>query len=85
MDTAEVVWGLVLTGGMGMLGFMVKAKFNDVDRLSTLLNKTREEIARDTVTRAELSSNIDKVCDRMETAFDRLEAKIEKILDKKGG
>jgi predicted DNA-binding protein YlxM (UPF0122 family) len=42
-----------------------------------LLNKTREEIAKEYVTKQEVHADINRVMDRL----DRLEAKIDKLMD----
>ena len=40
-------WNAGLTLVLGIMGYFIKEKFNDLDRISILINKTREEIARD--------------------------------------
>jgi hypothetical protein len=52
-----LVWNMVLTGIVAVLGFVVKEKFAELQRLGILLNKTREEVARDHVTRAEVRAD----------------------------
>ena len=52
-------------------------------RIQILLNKTREEIARDHITRAEVRADLEKIMERFDTGFERLEAKID-ALAKKG-
>ena len=42
-----MVWNIVLTTLVAILGFLMKGKMDDLDRLNVLLNKTREEIARE--------------------------------------
>jgi uncharacterized membrane protein len=76
MPDIAVVWNIVLTGLVGAVLFFVKAKFAEVDILTALVTKTREEIARERVTRTEL----DQFTKRMETAFFRLEDKIDRVL-----
>jgi hypothetical protein len=44
-----------------------------------LLNRTREEIARDHVTRAEVNASFEKLGDRFDKAVERLEAKLDDI------
>jgi len=53
MDSASMMmlWNLLLTVVVGIIGYIVKDKFDELTRLSILLNKTREEVARDNVTR----------------------------------
>lgn len=74
-----MVWNIILTGLVALLGFMAKAKFDELDRLGILLNKTREEIARDHVTRAEMNITVDKLGDRFDKAVERLEHKLDEM------
>ena len=68
-----MVWNIVLTAIVGLLGFVVKEKFAELNRISILLNRTREEVARDHLTRAEFRADMAQLMDR----FDRLERKID--------
>jgi hypothetical protein len=77
-----LIWNIVLSGIVAVLGFMVKGKFDELGRLGILLNKTREEIARDHVTRAEVNQTLDKLADRIDKSIQRLEAKLDDM--KKG-
>ena len=72
-----VVWNMVLTGIVGVLGFVVKDKFEELRRLGILLNRTREEVARDHITRAEVQNNSQMLMDRL----DRLEQKIDRLVE----
>jgi hypothetical protein len=68
-----MVWNIVLTAIVALLGFVVKEKFAELNRISILLNRTREEVARDHLTRAEFRADMQQLMDR----FDRLERKID--------
>jgi hypothetical protein len=70
-----MVWNIVLSGIVGIMGFMLKAKFDELQRLSILLNRTREEVARDHITRTEFRADMQQLMDR----FDRLERKLDRI------
>lgn len=70
-----MVWNIVLTAIVALLGFFVKEKFAELQRISILLNKTREEIARDHITRSEFRADMQQLMDR----FDRLERKIDNL------
>ena len=70
-----MVWNIVLSAIVALMGFLLKGKFNELDRLSILLNKTREEVARDHITRAEFRADMQQLMDR----FDRLERKIDNL------
>jgi len=83
MNDIVVVWNVILSGIVSVMGFLVKGKFDELDRLGILMTRTREEIARDHITRAEYSRDLDKLGDRFDAAFLRLETKIDEI-NKKG-
>lgn len=68
-----MVWNIVLTAIVALMGFIVKEKFAELNRISILLNRTREEVARDHLTRAEFRADMAQLMDR----FDRLERKID--------
>jgi hypothetical protein len=68
-----LVWNIVLSGFIAVIGFFLKEKSDEVRRLNVLLNKTREEIAKEYVTKAEVHNDINRVLDRI----DRLENKID--------
>jgi hypothetical protein len=70
-----MVWNLVLTAIVAMLGFILKEKFAEINRLGILLNRTREEVARDHITRTEFRADMQQLLDR----FDRLERKIDNL------
>ena len=70
-----MVWNLVLTAIVAMLGFILKEKFAEINRLGILLNRTREEVARDHITRAEFRADMQQLLDR----FDRIERKIDNL------
>lgn len=74
-----MLWNIILTALIGLLGFLVKHKIDELNRIGQLLNQTREEIARDHVTRAEMNTLVDKLGDRFDRAFERLETKVEEI------
>ena len=74
-----MLWNIVLTAVVGIMGFLLKGKFDDLARISILLNKTREEVARDHVTRSEVNVMVDRLGDRFDKAFERLEAKVDEM------
>jgi predicted esterase YcpF (UPF0227 family) len=74
-----MVWNVILSGIVGVMAFLIKGKFDELDRITILLNRTREEIARDHVTRAEMNTTVDKLGERFDHAFKRLEDKLDEI------
>jgi len=72
----NTAWSAVLSLVIGLLGYMMNEKFRELARISILLNKTREEVARDNVTQAE----IDRITNHIDQRFNKLEAKIDQLL-----
>jgi hypothetical protein len=72
---ATMLWNLVLTILIGAVAFFMTSKFKELDRLSILLNRTREEIARDHITRAEFRADMKQLFER----FDSLEKKLDNM------
>jgi hypothetical protein len=62
--------------------FMLKHASDEQKRIQILLNKTREEIARDHITRAEVRADLEKIMERFDSGFERLEAKIDQLAKK---
>lgn len=75
MDVATV-WSAILSAAIGGLWFFIREKFTDLKRVEILLNKTREEMARDYTTNAE----VQRITDHIDQRFNRLEAKIDQLI-----
>ena len=75
----NVIWNVVLTAIVAGLGFVLKEKFEEINRLGILLNKTREEVARDHITRAEVRADLQAIRDHFDDGFARLESKIDQL------
>lgn len=78
-----MIWNIVLTSIVGIMAFLLKGKFDELDRLGILLNKTREEVARDHITRAEVHRDMEKIMERFDAGISRLEAKIDDLRKEK--
>lgn len=76
MDNLNTIWSAGLTMVTTVIGFLLKEKFSELNRISILLNKTREEIARDYVTQTE----VQRITDHIDQRFNKLEAKIDQLL-----
>ena len=72
----STVWSTILTLLVGLIGYMMNEKFRELARVTILLNKTREEVARDNVTQAE----VERITDHIDQRFNRLEAKIDQLI-----
>jgi hypothetical protein len=78
-DMEMMIWNILLSAVVAVMGFLFKGKIDELDRLGILLNRTREEIAREHVTRSEMTTLVDKLGDRFDRAFERLEAKVDEM------
>ena len=72
----NTIWTAALTLFTGLLTYVVKDKFDELQRLGILLNRTREEIARDYTTNAEMQ----RITDHIDQRFNKLEAKIDQLI-----
>ncbi len=71
------MWNLALTCLSGVLGWILKDKSDELNRITILLNRTREEMAREYVTKAEVHADINRVLDRLE----RLDEKLDRLME----
>ena len=78
MMDINTIWSAGLSALMGGLWFFIREKLEDVKRIERLLNITREEIARDTATKAE----VQRLTEHIDQRFNRLEAKIDQLIQK---
>jgi hypothetical protein len=70
------VWNTVLSVLIGLLSWILKEKSTELKRIEILLNKTREEVAKEYVTKTEVHTDINRVLDRL----DRLESKLDAVI-----
>jgi len=68
-----MLWNLILSMLVVMLGYFLREKSEELQRMNILLNKTREEIAREYVTKTEVHNDINRVLDRLEALDEKLE------------
>jgi hypothetical protein len=72
----NIAWSAILTLLISILGYVMNEKFRELARITILLNKTREEVARDNVTQAE----IDRISSHIDQRFNKLEEKIDQLI-----
>jgi hypothetical protein len=70
------LWNTVLSVLIGLLSWVLKEKSMELKRIEILLNKTREEVAKEYVTKTEVHTDINRVLDRL----DRLESKLDAVI-----
>ena len=71
------LWNIILTAALGLVSWFAKTMWAEVQRLTILLNRTREDMAKEYVTKAEVQADINRVMTRL----DALDAKIDRILE----
>ena len=78
------VWNLLTSIILGLVMFMLNSakelnkELNaEMQRQSILLNKTREEVARDYITKIEVRTDMERIFNR----FDRLEEKLDRVIE----
>jgi hypothetical protein len=71
-----MLWNAALSFISALILFWIKQTADEQQRIQILLNRTREEVAKDYVTRADVHSDINRVLDRL----DRLEAKLDAFI-----
>jgi hypothetical protein len=69
-------WNIVMTLVFAPIIHNIRTNATELKRIDILLNKTREEVAKDYVTKNELTISIDRVIDRL----DKLDKKIDKLV-----
>ena len=71
-----MLWNVILSFISGLLLWLIKTQWEEIKRVQILLNRTREEVAKEYVTKVEVHSDINRVLDRL----DRLENKLDTFM-----
>jgi len=77
IDT-HIIWNVILTFILMPVGLLVRNILSEQKRLDILVNKTREEIARDYATREQIEADFQRIMDSIE----RLSEKLDRIQSK---
>ena len=77
--SAYLLWNILLSLIVAPLLYSIRGNTSENKRLDILLNKTREEMAKEYVTKKELSVNMDRVFDTL----DKIEEKPDKLFEVK--
>jgi len=72
------IWNLILTGALGLVTWFARTVWAEQQRLSILLNRTREEMAKEYVTKSDSSEVLSQIMNK----FDRLEEKIDRLMER---
>lgn len=74
----EMIWNFVLSAGLGLVGWLLKAAYGELREVQILLNRTREEMAKEYVTKAEVHADMNRVIFRLEA----LDGKIDRLIER---
>ena len=72
-----IVWNILLTLVVAPLLYTLRGNASETKRVDILLNKTREEMAKDYVTKAELEGAMERVF----TILDKIEEKLDRLVE----
>ena len=74
----NIIWNLIITVIIAPLGFLIRNVLSEQKRLDILVNKTREEIAKDYATREQIEADfvrIQNTLNKIDEKLDRLQHK----------
>ena len=69
----STLWITGLTMAISVTGWVLREKAAELQRVTILLNRTREEIAKEYVTKAEVHADINRVLDRIDKLGEKLD------------
>jgi len=72
-----MLWNTVLSLVIGIISWVLRDKAAELARVTILLNKTREEVAKEYVTKVEVHADINRVMNRLEV----LDAKLDRLIE----
>lgn len=72
---SHIIWNIILTLVIMPLAWWIRTSHDEIRRQDILLNKTREEIARDYVSKRELEQDLARIL----YAIERLDEKLDRI------
>ena len=79
MVSPYIVWNVLITLILAPIWFQIRVNSSELKRQDILINKTREEIAKEYVTKLELKDDFNLLMDRME----KLHEKVDKLFEVK--
>lgn len=69
-----MLWNVVLSFVSALILFWVKQSADEMKRIQILLNRTREEIAKEYVTKQDVHGDINRVLARLDRLDEKLDA-----------
>tara|TARA_B110000858_G_scaffold154662_1_gene176504 strand:- start:236 stop:499 length:264 start_codon:yes stop_codon:yes gene_type:complete len=72
-EMSHYIWNVIITFIIVPLAWWVRSTHEEMRRQDILLNKTREEIARDYVSKRELTEDMNRILLQLERLNDKLD------------
>ena len=72
---SHIIWNIILTLVIAPLAWWIRTSHDEIRRQDILLNKTREAIARDYVSKRELEQDLTRILN----AIQKLDEKLDRI------
>ena len=69
----RIIWNIILTLIVMPLAWWIRTSHDEIRRQDILLNKTREEIARDYVSKREFQEDLNRILDAIQKLSDKLD------------
>ena len=75
--TPYLFWNIFITLVLAPILYSIRQNTSEAKRIDILVNKTREEIAREYVTKQELKNDFDVLINRIDTLGEKLDKLFE--------
>ncbi len=79
MEEAHLFWNVIITLVIAPIIFSMRKNEGEAKRIDILLNKTREERAREYITKKEVKNDMNVLMERLE----KLHEKVDKLFEVK--
>ena len=73
-----ILWNVIMTVIILPIGFLVRNVLSEQKRIDILVNKTREEIARDYATREQIEADFNRIM----TSIQKIDEKLDRLQQK---
>ena len=74
-----IIWNVFITLVLAPILYNIRQNATELKRQDILINKTREEVAKEYVTKQELKDDMSRLMDRLE----KLDEKLDKVFEVK--
>jgi archaellum component FlaC len=75
--TPYIIWNTFITLVLAPLMYSIRQNASELKRQDILINKTREEVAKEYVTKSEVKDDMNNLMDRLE----KLDEKIDRLFE----